>query len=219
MKKRRALLLIPVVLAVATAVLCLDFNIYKKQSRTISREPGEIVFSITTFDGKTESEPFIQCLGHAWVSVDNQSDHSVYIKGYEVKSGELLAISAWGVSKHWGVFFNLEPTFIRQYGRYVGRRSLSVNIRESQLKTVEDYIDRHNTWKFIENCSYWSIHLWNEVVGDDYTLKTPMLVYTPTRVQKAMSEFDCVETDMDFSRAAGIFFCRDGYGTELTLCS
>lgn len=219
MKKIKIIPLILVVLAVAAVSLGLDFNTYKEHSKTIPCEENGIIFSITTFDGKTESEPFVKCLGHTWVSVDNRSGHSVYVKDHEVKNGEMLTFSIWAISGHRGVFFNLEPAFIRQCGRYVGRQSLSVNIPESQLTTIEDYIDRNDTWKLGKNCSFWSIRLWNELVDEDYALKTQTLVYTPKRLQKAMREFDCVEADKDFSRAAGIFFYRDGHRTELDLCS
>ena len=40
----------------------------------------------------------------------------------------------------------MEPGYIRDYGRYVGRRSLSANIGEEQLRTIEAYIDREDGW-------------------------------------------------------------------------
>ena len=43
--------------------------------------------------------------------------------------------------------------------------------------------------------------------------------YDRERVEKALCEFDCVETDRDFSRAGNIFCLRDGVRTELALCS
>ena len=113
----------------------------------------------------------------------------------------------------------MEPGYIRDYGRYVGRRSLSANIGEEQLRTIEAYIDREDGWTLGGNCSRWSLRLWNAVVEEDFALKTQILVYTPERVEKALCEFDCVETDRDFSRAGNIFCFRDGVRTELVLCS
>lgn len=92
----------------------------------------------------------------------------------------------------------MEPAYIRDYGRYVGRRSLSANIGEEQLRTIEAYIDREDGWTLGGNCSRWSLRLWNAVVEEDFALKTQTLVYTPERVEKALCEFDCVETDRDF---------------------
>ena len=78
---------------------------------------------------------------------------------------------------------------------------------------------REDGWTLGGNCSRWSLRLWNAVVEEDFALKTQTLVYTPARVEKALCEFDCVETDRDFSRAGNIFCFRDGVRTELALCS
>ncbi len=77
MKKRILLLLIFISVLVPSVFIGHVFGTDKKQSRTIPCGNSGIIFSITTFDGKTETEPFIPCMGHTWVSVDNQSGHSV----------------------------------------------------------------------------------------------------------------------------------------------
>ena len=72
----------------------------------------------------------------------------------------------------------MEPGYIRDYGRYVGRRSLSANIGEEQLRTIEAYIDREDGWTLGGNCSRWSLRLWNAVVEEDFALKTQTLAGT-----------------------------------------
>ena len=83
-KKSMVWIILPFAL---TAVFCLwfDFNVYESQSKTISCEDDGIIFSITTFNGDSETTPFLKCLGHTWLSIDNQSGHSVYIKDHEIK--------------------------------------------------------------------------------------------------------------------------------------
>ncbi len=197
----------------------LDLNSYQLQSRTIPCEKNGIIMSITSFNGDTESGPFIKSLGHAWVSIENRSGHHIYVKDNEVKNNEIITFSIWAISGHRGVVYNLESNFILNYDRYVGRQSLSVNIDELQLKKVEDFIDLNDDWNFGMNCSCWSLQLWNEVVSEIYKLKTQTLVYTPKRLQRSLSEFDCVEVDKDFSRSHEIFFYHDGIKMELKLCS
>lgn len=131
----------------------------------------------------------------------------------------MITFSVWAVSDLPGLLFNLEEAYISTYDRYVGRKSLSVNIREPQLKIIEAYIDQKDKWSPGKNCSYWSIHLWNEVVDEAFGLKTQTLFYTPKRLERSFCEFDCVEADKDFSRAGHIFCYRDGVRTELELCS
>ena len=204
---------------VAAFCLWFDFNSYESRSRTTPCTDEGIIFSITTFNGDSETEPFVKCLGHTWLSLDNQSGHSVYIKGHELRHGEMMTFSVWAVSDLPGLLFNLEANYISSYGRYAGRKSLSVNIEEAQLEKIEAYMDRSDGWTPGRNCSYWSVQLWNEVADEAFALKTQTLLYTPKRLEKALYEFDCVETDKDFSRAGHIFCCRDGVRTELELCS
>lgn len=217
-KKSMVWIILPFAL---TAVFCLwfDFNAYESRSKTISCEDDGIIFSITTFNGDSETTPFLKCLGHTWLSIDNQSGHSVYIKDHEIKHDEMITFSVWAVSDLPGLLFNLEEAYISTYDRYVGRKSLSVNIGEPQLKIIEAYIDQKDKWSLGKNCSYWSVRLWNEVVDEAFELKTQTLFYTPKRLESSFCEFDCVEADKDFSRAGHIFCYRDGVRTELELCS
>ena len=141
------------------------------------------------------------------------------IKDHEIKHDEMITFSVWAVSDLPGLLFNLEEAYISTYDRYVGRKSLSVNIGEPQLKIIEAYIDQKDKWSLGKNCSYWSVRLWNEVVDEAFELKTQTLFYTPKRLERSFCEFDCVEADKDFSRAGHIFCYRDGVRTELELCS
>ena len=219
LRKRIAMPLMLFLALAAAFCLWFDFNSYENRSRTISCADEGIIFSITTFNGDSETTPFVKCLGHTWLSIDNQSGHSVYIKGHELRHDEMITFSIWAVSDLPGLLFNLEADYIEAYGRYASRKSLSVNIEETQLKEIEAYMDRNGRWTPGRNCSYWSVQLWNEVVDEAFALKTQTLLYTPKRLEKSLYEFDRVETDKDFSRAGHIFCCRDGVRTELQLCS
>ena len=218
MKKRILISLIIVSLLGVLAGGLLDLNTYGERSKTIPREEGKLVFSITTYDGKTESEPFLKCLGHTWLSLENRTGHPVALKDYEIADGESVTFSVWAISGHCGVYFNLESAFITQCGRYVGRQTLSTDIDEEKLPVIEDYIDGNDRWTFTENCSCWSVRLWNTLADENCRLKTQTLIYTPERLQRSFCEFDCVETDKSFAGAGEIFCYRDGVRTELKLC-
>ena len=97
--------------------------------------------SITTFDGKSESKPFLKCFGHTWIGLDNRTGHTVYLKDRAIPDGEMVTFSVWAVSGLSGLLFDLEPCYIANYGRYTGRLSLSTNIGEEQLKVIEDYME------------------------------------------------------------------------------
>lgn len=142
------------------------------------------ILSITTFDGKSESKPFLKCFGHTWIGLDNRTGHTVYLKDRAIPDGEMVTFSVWAVSGLSGLLFDLEPCYIANYGRYTGRLSLSTNIGEEQLKVIEDYMEQHDKWTVDKNCSYWSIHLWNEVVGEDAALKIRGFVCTPEKLNR-----------------------------------
>ena len=218
MKKR--IIAWAVLLSVCAAAFGLRCGAATSQAaRTLPCEDTGLILSITTFDGKSESRPFIKCFGHTWIALDNRTGHTVYLKDHAIQNGEMATFSVWAVSGLSGLLFDLEPCYIANYGRYTGRLSLSTNIGEEQLKGIEAYMEKHDTWTVDKNCSYWSIHLWNEVVGEDAALKIRGFVYTPEKIEQAFNAFDCVELDKDFSRAGGIYCYKDGVRTELQLCS
>ena len=180
-----------------------------KTARTLPCEDEGLILSITTFDGKSESKPFLKCFGHTWIGLDNRTGHTVYLKDRAIPDGEMVTFSVWAVSGLSGLLFDLEPCYIANYGRYTGRLSLSTNIGEEQLKVIEDYMEQHDKWTVDKNCSYWSVHLWNAVVDKEAALKIRGFVCTPEKIEQAFSAFDCVELDKDFSRAGGIYCYKD----------
>lgn len=152
-----------------------------KTARTLPCEEEGLILSITTFDGKSESKPFLKCFGHTWIGLDNRTGHTVYLKDRAIPDGEMVTFSVWAVSGLSGLLFDLEPYYIANYGRYSGRLSLSTNIGEEQLKVIEDYMEQHDKWTVNKNCSYWSVHLWNAVVDEDAALKIRGFVCTPEK--------------------------------------
>lgn len=59
-------------------------------------------------------------------------------------------------------------------------------------------MEQHDKWTVDKNCSYWSIHLWNAVVGEDAALKIRGFVCTPEKIEQAFSAFDGVEVNKDY---------------------
>lgn len=218
--KKYLLITCPIlIILVFIIIYCIDFNLYNKQTKTISLDNNGLILSISTSDGKSETKPFLKSYGHTWLSLDNQTDHSIYIKDYEIKQNELLTFSVWAISGESGVYYNLEANFINELNRYDNRKSLSANIDESKLDIINSYIDNHNEWSLVNNCSRWSIGLWNELVDDNYKLKTQPISYTPKKIQNSFSEFKDIETNKDFTRAKKVFFYKDNTRTEMKLCS
>ena len=58
-----------------------------KTARTLPCEEEGLILSITTFDGKSESKPFLKCFGHTWIGLDNRTGHTVYLKDRAIPDG------------------------------------------------------------------------------------------------------------------------------------
>lgn len=61
-----------------------------KAARTLPCEEEGLILSITTFDGKSESKPFLKCFGHTWIGLDNRTGHTVYLKDRAIPDGEMV---------------------------------------------------------------------------------------------------------------------------------
>lgn len=69
-----------------------------KTARTLPCEEEGLILSITTFDGKSESKPFLKCFWHTWIGLDNRTGHTVYLKDRAIPDGEMVTFSVWAVS-------------------------------------------------------------------------------------------------------------------------
>lgn len=76
-----------------------------KTARTLPCEEEGLILSITTFDGKSESKPFLKCFGHTWIGLDNRTGHTVYLKDRAIPDGEMVTFSVWAVSGLSGLLF------------------------------------------------------------------------------------------------------------------
>lgn len=70
-----------------------------KAARTLPCEEEGLILSITTFDGKSESKPFLKCFGHTWIGLDNRTGHTVYLKDRAIPDGEMVTFSVWAVCR------------------------------------------------------------------------------------------------------------------------
>mgnify|MGYP007027375201 CR=1 FL=1 len=82
-----------------------------KAARTLPCEEEGLILSITTFDGKSESKPFLKCFRHTWIGLDNRTGHTVYLKDRAIPDGEMVTFSVWAVSGLSGLLFDLEPCY------------------------------------------------------------------------------------------------------------
>ena len=76
-----------------------------KAARTLPCEEEGLILSITTFDGKSESKPFLKCFGHTWIGLDNRTGHTVYLKDRAIPDGEMVTFSVWAAVRSGTVLY------------------------------------------------------------------------------------------------------------------
>lgn len=69
---RKIILLIFIILAAALLLLMMDYHSYHADSKTAPCTEDGLIMTLTTFDGKSESELFIPSLGHSWIEITNR---------------------------------------------------------------------------------------------------------------------------------------------------
>lgn len=187
-----------------------------KSVSTYSKE-SEITFTIYSYDGKTESKYMINSLGHAWLSVENNSSDFIMLGDYELESNKALYFGSWANSANIGICYNLEPHFRNKYDRYDGVISLSINIDLDDVKVISDYIMANDKWGFIKNCSCFAINCWNEVVDDNIDLDT-YFIYTPKKLCQNLMEFSEYKINKEMINYDEIFYYEDDNKVVLELC-
>ena len=130
-----------------------------KKTKTIENSNKDITLTIYAHNGESESENIIYSLGHAWLSIENNKDSSLYFSNYEIKSGEALYFGSWGSSAKWGVCYNMEPQFASKYGRYDGTISLSIGIDEKQVDKLAEFALANDHWNIFQNCRFLLPHI------------------------------------------------------------
>lgn len=179
---------------------------------------SDIVFTIYSHDGKSESQYMINSLGHAWLSVENQTEEVVKFNNYAIKSGESLYFGAWGSSAKWGVCYNMEPNFANEFGRYEGTISLSTTIDLAQLNKICEFVSDNDQWNIIQNCSWFATYCWNSAMDEDVDLPT-YWIYTPTSLCSDIMEFEEYQVNKPMTGAKDIFFYNENNEMEiLQLC-
>lgn len=189
-----------------------------KKSIKDYEKASDIIFTIYSHDGKSESELLINSLGHAWLSVENQGNESIEFNSYEIAPEESLYFGTWGNSAKWGVCYNMEPNFSSQFGRYDGTISLSARIDSYQLDEIARFVSNNDLWNIIQNCSWFAIQCWNTAMDDEIDLPE-YWIYTPANLSSNIMQYEEYKVNKPMTGAKGIFFYNENKELEeLQLC-
>lgn len=154
-------------------------------------EPAQV--TLYAFDASSEKVFGLINLGHAFVTIKNTSDAPLTIGAYTLPQGEEVSIGTWGMNAHWGIWYNVESTYMT-IGRYKGRVSLTQGIGTEELGSINTYLLQSDTWTPFKNCSYFAVDLWNLVSDESERLDLGGLI-TPERVANRIRRTESYKTD------------------------
>ena len=195
-----------ILIIIMSMLVCGCTNTVKRT--TVIKDTDIALLSIFTFDGKKESTLGLMNLGHSFLSVENTSDSAIEIGNVTIDAGKTIAIGTWSIQAHFGVWYNVESNYIADHNKYDGRLSVTTGIGLDDIEKITKFILSHDYWNPLQNCSYFALNLWNEVVEDSEKLDT-MLIYSPGAIANQLRNFDTFEenrpiiTDSKFHYFAG----------------
>lgn len=158
------------------------------QSTIAQKENDKATLTLFSYDGKSESKHFIKAYGHTFLSLTNDSDETLSIHGYSVEPQDTVYLSWWAVDKHMGIWFNIEPNYIEMYNRYETRYSVSTHLDKNEIDKLKAFLDDHDYYSPINNCSKMCLSCWNEVAETTEKIKT-VLIVTPNYIVKKIKQF------------------------------
>ena len=168
--------------------------------KTIIKDTDTALLTIFTFDGKKESSLGLMNLGHSFLSLENISSENIQIANVSVGPGETIAIGTWSIKAHFGVWYNVESNYIADYNKYDGRLSITTGLDSQDIEDMTDFIFAHDYWNPLQNCSYFALNLWNEVVEESEKLDG-MLIYSPSGIASQLKTFESVEENKELITA------------------
>lgn len=164
----------------------------------------KVKLTLFTYDGKGESHFGLMNLGHSFLSIENISDEDITVGKMLVGAGEEIALGTWSVKSHFGVWYNLEGNYTKDYRKYDGRISITIGLTLDDLNKVNEYIEDNDHWSVFKNCSYFALNLYNLVASDSEYIATP-LIYTPSYIAGFIKKFDTYETNK-------VIHCKNNFG-------
>lgn len=151
-------------------------------------------------------------LGHAWIVVENGTENMYNFYNTRIVGGETFSIGTWGnrfdpntgktVKKAW---LNLESYF-----QMVGDNtvSLTIEITEEQLETVNKKCIELNKWSVVNNCSYFASHVWNEVAPEGMKVNSYFFPANfPKTLKASIKKISGYQTNRKIDKNSFVGYC------------
>ena len=138
---------------------------------------------------------------HAFLYFVNISGHNISVLGNVITPGKGITVGTFGnKSDGLGIYINLEAYDIEHNDGYSNRVSLTINLTQSQLNSVNSVMESNNKWTLTKNCSWFVTQAWNKVCPSNKKLSAG-LIPTPATLSKNIKKISGYAVKKSVSKA------------------
>lgn len=138
---------------------------------------------------------------HSFLYFVNISGHNITVLGNTIEPGKGITVGTFGnKSDGLGIYINLEAYDIEHNDGYSSRVSVSMNLTQSQLNSVNSVMESNNKWTLTKNCSWFATQAWNKVCPSSKKL-SPGLIPTPATLSKNIKKISGYAVKKSVSKA------------------
>ncbi len=138
-----------------------EFYFHYKYGSSSSTVNSKKIGTISLYSSPVPYPTIDKLTGHSWIYIKNTSDEDFYINGDAVPPNEGISYGTTGhpAMEDIGLWINLE----KYNSSYKTNISLTDAFYLEDLKYVETYLDHHDKWDILYNCTTFATLLWNNV--------------------------------------------------------
>lgn len=173
------------------------------------------VGTLTIFAANDGGSSSFNISGHAFISFKNTSSSSVAVGGLNVHADHEITFGTWGNKEgHKGIWYNLESYLVNNKNAYGNRVSLSQTVTQSDINTINDLIDKNDTWSATNNCSSFAVKIWNGVSSTKLSAGSPN---TPSSLMSSIKSKSSYQTGQSISSATPIGYLQNNAFFTVTM--
>lgn len=166
------------------------------------------VGTVTVFASNDGGDSSWNTSGHAFIAFKNTSSSSIRVGGLNVGSGHEITLGTWGNKNgHVGIWYNLESYLVNNGGAYGNRVSLSMNVTQSNINTINDIISNNDAWSLTNNCSSFAVKVWNSISSQTLSAGIPN---TPTSLMSSIKSKSGYQTGRSIGNTTPIGYVENG---------
>ena len=153
------------------------------------------VGTVTVFASNDGGDSSWNTSGHAFIAF------KIRVGGLNVGSGHEITLGTWGNKNgHVGIWYNLESYLVNNGGAYGNRVSLSMNVTQSNIDTINSIISSNDAWSLTNK-------VWNSISSQTLSAGIPN---TPTSLMSSIKSKSGYQTGRSIGNTTPIGYVENG---------